>query len=105
MKGIRGKMASQAGHAFLHAFWDSEKRFPEYAKNYLESDHAIKITCVVDSDSELEQIYRTYRDICGATDVIDSGFTVFNGPTRTCIGIGPIPPELVGELKNLKLLK
>ena len=48
MKGIRGKMMSQAGHGYLHAFWDAEKRYPRLAKAYFETDHAYKITLVVD---------------------------------------------------------
>lgn len=105
MKGIRGKMASQAGHAFLHSYWDSEITFPEYAKLYKNSDHAVKITCVVETTEELLNLVDNYQDICGVTEVVDSGFTVFEKPTNTCVGIGPIPEELIGEdLKSLKLL-
>jgi len=104
MNGIRGKMTSQAGHAFLHAYWDSEKRFPEYAEAYKNSDHAFKITCAVDTQIELEELYSKYMDVCGITKVVDSGFTVFGGPTQTCVGIGPIPMELAEGLKHLKLL-
>ena len=103
MQGIRGKMASQAGYVFLHAYWDSLERFPEYAIEYRDSDHGIKITCVVETDLELKKLI-TYREIVGMTVVNDAGFTVFQEPTLTCVGIGPIPDELVGGLKNLKLL-
>lgn len=103
MQGVRGKMSSQAGHAFLHAYWDSEERFPEHAKTYKASDHAIKITCAVETDSELEELVQ-YKDVCGFTKVIDSGFTVFEEPTLTCIGIGPLPDDSVEKLKALKLL-
>lgn len=106
MKGIRGKMTSQSGHAFLHAFWNSELNFPEHAEEYRDSEHAVKITCVVDTDEELWSLHARYKGICGVTSVVDSGFTVFEEPTLTCIGIGPIPEELIGEnLRNLKLLK
>ena len=40
IKGVRGKMASMAGHGYLHAFWDAEKRYPRLAKAYFETDHA-----------------------------------------------------------------
>jgi len=105
MNGIRGKMASQAGHAFLHAYWNAEHRFPEDAEIYRNSDHTRKITCVVDTDQELELLYDEYVDNHPITKVIDSGFTVFNEPTLTCIGIGPVDlDKLQGTLVNLKTL-
>jgi len=103
IQGVRGKMASQAGHAFLHAYWDSLERFPEYAEQYRESEHVYKITCVVDTNLELEKMV-TYKDKCGFTMVTDAGLTVFKEPTTTCVGIGPIPEELCDSLKHLKLL-
>ena len=30
MNGIRGKMATQAGHAYLHAFWDATTPNPNH---------------------------------------------------------------------------
>jgi len=108
MKGIRGKMTSQAGHAFLHAFWDSEENFLSDATEYAESAHAVKITCVVDTQEELERLYEIYKDVCGTTRVVDSAFTVLDGPMLTCVGIGPIRDEDEDEdeeLKKLELLK
>ena len=103
ISGIRGKMMTQAGHAYLHSFWDSEKRFPQYAKAYQNSDHAYKITLVVDTDEELLTLQNDYKNICGVSLVTDAGFTVFKEPTTTCLGIGPIPEDLIKE--NLKSLK
>lgn len=105
MKGIRGKMMAQAGHAFLHAYWDSLDRYPENAQAYRDSQHARKIVVTVDTDQELIALYEKYRNICGATKVIDAGFTVFNEPTLTCIGIGPIQDIAVeDDIRTLKLL-
>lgn len=105
MKGIRGKFMAQAGHAFLHSFWDSEERFPDIAKEYRDGQHARKITLVVDTDEQMLAIYEKYRRVCGATKVVDSGFTVFTEPTLTCIGIGPINDFLVqDDIRNLKTL-
>ncbi len=105
MKGIRGKMIAQAGHAFLHAYWDSEARYPEYAAAYRNSERAYKITLAVDTQAELESLEEAYRSICGVSLVVDAGFTVFDGPTVTFLGIGPIPEKLIGDdLKGLKTL-
>lgn len=104
MNGIRGKMISQGGHAYLHASWDSEKRFPQNLKAYQDSDHAVKITLRVDTESELISLMDAYQNKCGVSLVKDAGFTVFKEPTVTCLGIGPIKEEDIGEdLKGLKL--
>lgn len=104
MNGIRGKMVAQGGHAYLHASWDAEKRFPEDLQGYRDSDHARKITVRVDTEAQLVDLMNAYKDKCGVSLVKDSGFTVFKEPTVTCLGIGPIKEDDVGEdLKSLKL--
>lgn len=105
MKGIRGKMMAQAGHAFLHSFWDSEEKFPDYASAYRNNDHARKITLVTNTDTEMMDILNRYESVCGTTKVVDAGFTVFAEPTLTCVGIGPLSDDMVGDdIKALKLL-
>lgn len=105
MKGIRGKMMSQSGHAFLHAFWDAQKRFPEQAHTYQHSMMATKITLVVDTDEKLLAIFDKYKEKMGATCVIDAGLTVTKGPTLTCIGLGPVYPSFFDEdVSSLKTL-
>lgn len=97
MNGNRGKAMAQAGHAFLHSFWDSLDRFPSAALAYQGSDHAFKITLVVDTDDQLRALAESYKDVCGISLVTDAGFTVFKEPTVTCLGIGPIREEDVKE--------
>lgn len=106
MNGIRGKMITQGGHAYVHAGWDAAKRFPDAMEGYQNSDHPFKITVSVDTDAELTDLMDAYKDICGVSLVRDAGFTVFNEPTVTCLGIGPIHVDDIGDdLKNLKLFK
>ncbi len=122
MKGSRGKLASQAGHAYLHAFWDAQqldmrdedhslvdglnitRRKAQQAVAYRQSKHAYKITVVVDTVEELVQLQKKYKTICGTSLVKDAGFTVFEEPTITCLGLGPISVDNIGDdLKSLKL--
>ena len=134
MNGIRGKMATQAGHAYLHAFWDAEAAYPgpwwdennitdadaeniaryaitvkkrQQALAYRNRDgdgHAYKITLVVDTVDELKALQEAYKNVCGTALVTDAGFTVFNEPTTTCLGLGPLSEDMIGEdLKALKL--
>ncbi len=113
MGGNRGKMCTQAGHAYLHAYWDaatnvgSIKEYPqkmEQALAYASSDHAYKITLIVDTVEELKALQEKYKDVCGTSLVTDAGYTVFNGPTTTCLGLGPIAEDNIGDdIKNLKV--
>jgi len=104
MNGIRGKMMTQAGHGYLHSFWDAEARFPKDAERYKNSDHARKITVQVDSAQDLDEIILAYKNVCGVSLVKDAAFTVFSEPTITGLGLGPIREDLIGEdLKALKL--
>jgi len=112
MNGIRGKMCTQAGHAYLHAYWDSlnpEKCFIDQVRAYMNSDRAYKITLIVDTVDELKAIQEKYKNICGTHLVTDAGFTVFKDeagnplPTVTCLGVGPISEDNIGD--DLKALK
>lgn len=113
MNGNRGKLASMAGHAYLHSFWDamhqddpmekSHKR--EQAIGYHNSERAYKITLVVDTVDQLVVLRDSYKNVCGVSLVTDAGFTVFDEPTTVCLGIGPISEDNIGDdLKTLKVL-
>lgn len=107
MKGNRGKMVAQGGHAFLHAWWSSLWRNPLAALRYKFSQAAVKITLVIENDDMLEHLYEQYesRRNVGVTKVVDAGRTVFGKPTFTCVGIGPILPDKAGPwLSSLKTL-
>lgn len=111
MKGLRGKLSSMAGHAFLHAFWDATKPrgfgslHAQQASNYQDSGLAGKITLVVDTVEELIVLQESYKDICGTSLVTDAGRTVFKEPTTICLGIGPIDVDNIKEdLSELKVL-
>jgi peptidyl-tRNA hydrolase len=69
----------------------------------MTSDRAYKITLIVDTVDELKAIQEKYKNICGTSLVTDAGFTVFNEPTTTCLGLGPIYEDNVGDdIKSLK---
>jgi peptidyl-tRNA hydrolase len=101
--GNRGKMMAQAGHAFVDAVIDSQNRFPRDLQAYLESGVVKKVCLKAQGPEELRELYRVYRGICGAKLVTDAGLTVFNEPTLTALGLGPIAPDGIGD--DLKALK
>jgi peptidyl-tRNA hydrolase len=115
MNGIRGKLGAQAGHAYLHAWWDAMYRpgmdaikdahIPAQAIAYQNSERAYKICLVVDTVDQLKEIEAEYKNICGTSLVTDAGFTVFDEPTTTCLGLGPLRDSLKTEtLSKLKTL-
>lgn len=120
---FEGKLAAQAGHAYLHAWWDADQRVHpmnadlEYAlpESYYEKvmipyrydNDARKIALVVDTVQELEELYETFKPHMGATIVDDCGYTVFDCTTTTAVGLGPIPSDWtkgtrLGDLETLK---
>ena len=73
------------------------------AISYETSERAYKITLVVDTVDELKALQDKYKDICGTSLVTDAGYTVFNEPTTTGLGLGPIAEENIGDdIKSLK---
>lgn len=114
MNGNRGKMASMAGHAYLHSFWEGldkgwANRYKKVcsAQNYKNSPRAYKITLYVETTQELIDLYDEIKDNpeFGSSLVTDAGRTVFGGPTIVCLGIGPIMEcDVPDSIKSLKVL-
>lgn len=110
--GVRGKFGTQCAHAFLHAWWDADERGLDAAYLYRISGFALKITVAIPALETLEaeqealrEMAERYRADYGVTVVTDRGLTVFEGPTLTGIGIGPIDVDAIpAELAGLKLL-
>ena len=112
MNGIRGKMCTQAGHAYVHSIWDAFApsfnlikmfRKIKQAYAYKHSERAYKITLRISTVDELKAIQEKYKNICGTHLVTDAGFTVFKEPTTTCLGLGPISEDKIGDdIKSLK---
>ncbi len=122
-----GKMAAQAGHAYLHSWWncieliqymgrEADKGSPsanrDYQRlantmnDYREGDDARKICLVVNTTEELRQLVEDYKGFTGTTLVEDAGYTITTPGTITCAGIGPLRDSEKGsDLASLALLK
>ena len=110
MGGNRGKMAAQAGHAYLHTYLAALKHpktvAAELAHHYTYDGPAYKIALIVDTVKELEDLYETYAGQIGASLVKDAGLTVFTEPTVTCLGLGPVSDRFIGDdIKSLATFK
>ena len=104
-----GKMAAQAGHAFLGAFLKctEESRLANYHKDFPQSPG----TKVCLQARNLDQLLRTEHAAQSAGfsifRVVDSGCENFFGgqPVITALGIGPATKDQIqGITKKLKLL-
>lgn len=95
-----GKVASQAGHAFLDAYLQALDFQPDIAQEYKSENHGIKICLAVTSLDDLLQAEQKAKESglpCAL--ITDSGYTVFDGKsTITALGIGPARH---GQIKSI----
>jgi len=102
----KGKMAAQAGHAYLNVFLEAEQ---ERQQEYQKDGIGTKI-CL---EGSLLQIENTYEKAKAAglpcSLIIDSGHVlppIFMGdPIITALGIGPLTKEEAKIVKKFRLVK
>lgn len=109
MDGNLGKLCAQAGHAYVHAWWDAMERFPTVARQYRHSQAAVKVCLWVSETDQLQDLHDLFEPHCGVTHVRDAGRTVFKEPTVTFVGVGPITraqfEEIAPGIKPLNNMK
>lgn len=100
-----GKVASQAGHAYLGAFLKAPKEIQEA---YHIDGIGTKVCLACPTLSHLQTAYETAVSLgLPASYIVDSGCeNFFNGdPTPTAVGIGPITRAQSKFLKKFQLVK
>ena len=100
-----GKLAAQAGHAFVDAIRACKDT--ERLSAYHGKFHGIKVVLCARNLNHLRHAYEAVNAMgypCAL--VTDLGYTVFNGvPTITAVGIGPARrSEINNIIKKYKLL-
>ncbi len=106
-----GKLAAQAGHAFLDAFLQCHERDPPIARTYLGDGHGTKIALVAPTLDKLLWAYeqaQIHNISCAL--IADSGHIHpphFDGsPVITALGIGPITRDRIKFLtKHFALVR
>jgi len=86
-----GKLAAQVAHASLKSYFATENT-PQ-CNNWLENSYT-KVVLYVKSEEALSKLYNKCqeKDIpCSL--IMDEGRTELDGPTFTCLGIGPLWEE------------
>lgn len=102
-----GKIASQAGHAYLGAALDAQAKEPSTFAEYISDGPGTKVCLVAKDLGQLEQAHHLAKlhGIPSAL-IIDSGCAnFFNGePTVTALGLGPIRKDNAKIIKKFNLL-
>jgi len=105
-----GKYVAQGAHASLGALLSLGKFDKERMSLTISLDNPFvyewvigrftKITCYVETDDQLAEIYNQAKKAGIATALItDAGLTEFGGvPTLTAVGVGPDNDELINKI-------
>ena len=114
-----GKLAAQVSHASLGAFFKSTEQI--YLGNLIKSmiipensacemwvnKRFTKVVLYVKSEEKLTEIFeKANKKGLPCILIEDAGFTFFEKPTKTCVGIGPcFPGDFIGVTDKLQVLK
>jgi len=103
-----GKLASQAGHAYVEAALNAQSNCPDRFSHYRRDGLGTKICLGVENEKQLLELQqRCQHQGVPATLITDHGCTNFFGgkPTITALGVGPVQRhEIKPILGHLKLL-
>lgn len=104
-----GKLAAQAGHAFLGAGLECQKKDPERMKKYLADYPGTKIVLEATLPEILDLWTKAQKKDIPCSLIVDSGHILlphFTGkPIITALGIGPLTKKEAEFLKHLQLVK
>ena len=100
-----GKIASQAGHAYLDAYLETQKQNPDKCAAY-KTGHGIKVCLVARNELQLRKLEMACVNRGIPHKLIeDLGYTCFEGRTTiTALGVGPIRQEELPELNKMGIM-
>ncbi|KAJ8586828.1 peptidyl-tRNA hydrolase [Rhizopogon salebrosus TDB-379] len=105
LKMTQGKIAAQCGHATLACYKALLRTNPELLQHWERTGQA-KIALKGSSEDELLELEGIAKslNLC-ARSILDAGRTQIAAGSRTVLGIGPAPVDLVNQVTgHLKLL-
>ncbi|KAI8995338.1 peptidyl-tRNA hydrolase PTH2-domain-containing protein [Trametes punicea] len=100
-----GKIAAQCGHATLACYKALQRTNPALLKHWERTGQA-KIALKANSEDELLELEAVAKSLnLAARSILDAGRTEIAAGSRTVLGIGPGPVELVNKVTGkLRLL-
>jgi PTH2 family peptidyl-tRNA hydrolase len=105
LKMGKGKLAVQVAHASVSALELARIHKPKWVEDWFRENQR-KICVRIDSSESLRRL-KGIIDEAGLPNVLieDAGLTQLDPGTITCLGIGPVPSEIVDRYTgDLKLL-
>ena len=100
----KGKIAAQAGHAFVEAYKKTKMKDPDAVEAW-ETTGGEKVVLKVSSEGELIKYYTRLKRKFPTVLIRDAGHTQITSGTKTCIGVGPVKESDIDSItKELKLL-
>jgi peptidyl-tRNA hydrolase len=102
-----GKIASQAGHAYLDSLLSASQLDPQIVSSYRQDSHGIKVCLKAKNLYALERACEEVKALGVPCALItDLGYTQFEGrPTITALGIGPVRRSVIDVVtKRFQLL-
>jgi len=105
LKMTSGKIAAQCGHATLACYKALVKKNPKLVRHWEVTGQA-KIVLKASSEEEILELEAIAKslNLC-ARSIHDAGRTQVEAGSRTVLGIGPAPVELVNQVTGqLQLL-
>ncbi|KAI0651626.1 peptidyl-tRNA hydrolase [Trametes meyenii] len=100
-----GKIAAQCGHATLACYKILQKTNPGLLRHWERTGQA-KIALKAKSEDELLELEAIAKSLnLAARSILDAGRTEIAAGSRTVLGIGPAPVELINKVTGkLRLL-
>lgn len=96
-----GKLAAQAAHAA----WGAARSADDQSLASWKADGGAIAALSLRSLAEMERLARAAGTaLCPAAFIVDAGRTVFEAPTPTALGVGPIAARTLPELLELPAL-
>lgn len=103
-----GKMAAQVAHASVRLIMSAIERSDPLLDSYFDETkgNEAKIVLSIPNEQDIVDLGQECIKLGYPYEIIvDAGYTVFDGLTTTCIGIGPITREQSVFLKRYRLFK
>nr|XP_040567791.1 peptidyl-tRNA hydrolase 2, mitochondrial-like isoform X2 [Lepeophtheirus salmonis] len=100
----KGKIASQVAHAAILCYQDAQRKKSDHLNNW-EYTGQMKVVLKCSDEAEFDRLYTEAKNLGLITSVVkDAGRTQIPHGTKTVVGIGPGPLEVIDKITgHLKL--
>ena len=100
-----GKLAAQIAHAAVECAFGTKKNNPRWFTKW-QDEGAKKVVTKVDSEKDFYLLHEKAKDLdIFSKIIVDAGHTEIPAGTKTVLGIGPAPDNIIDQVTgDLQLL-